>query len=108
MLLAGVVLNSAHVDVDAASGTAGQGRVAVLESPAVAMVPVVGRAKGWGEVQFASGDHSSRTPLVALMAGAGLLPLAGGLWWLSRPDRRVASPPRTAMLAASRAPPPLV
>lgn len=108
LLLAGVVLNSAPVDVGDRSGTAGPGRVAVLESAAVATAPVVGRAKGWREVELASGDHASRTPLFVLVSGLGLLSLVGGLWWLSRPDRRVASPQRTATLAASRAPPPSV
>ena len=110
MLLAGVVLSSSPVDVAASAGTgsAGGGGVAVLEPATVATVPVVGRARIWGEVELGRGDQALRTPLLALMAALGLLPLVVGQWWLSRPDRRVASPQHAVTSAASRAPPVLV
>lgn len=108
MLLAGVVLGSAPGDVGAGSVTAAEGHVAELTSTTVATVAVVGRAKGWGEAELAWGDHTSRSPLWVVVTGGGLLPVVGGLWWLSRPDRRVGSSQPIALLAASRAPPPAV
>jgi hypothetical protein len=110
MLLAGAVLSGTHVTAaageSAGAGPSGRGGAAVLESAAVATVPAVGRARSWGEVESGRGDQLVRAPLVAILTGVGLLlPLAGALWWLARPDRRVASPQRAVTSAASRAPP---
>jgi hypothetical protein len=110
LLLAGVILNGTHVDLagGVGSGTANHRDGVVLDAPAVATVPVVGRSRSWADAELTWGDHAARTPVPALAAGLGLLTAAGGAWWLSRPDRRVSSSQRTALVAASRAPPVLV
>jgi hypothetical protein len=109
LLLAGVVL-STHVDLATGMGsaTAGRSDEVVLDAAAVATVPVVGRARGWADADLTSGDHTAKTSPLALSAGLALLLVAGGVWWLWRPDRRVSSSLRTALVAASRAPPVLL
>jgi len=112
LLLAGVGLQGAAVAAEvvhgAAPGSADGGGGAVLGSAAVAVVPVVGRARSWAEAELGPRDQLVRAPLVALATGLGWLLLVAGLWWLSRPDRRVASPQCAVTSAASRAPPVLV
>jgi hypothetical protein len=50
----------------------------------------------------------SKTELSSVALGLGSTSLGWGWWYLLRPDRRLASPPRRASGAALRAPPRLV
>lgn len=109
VLLVGVVLHGAHVDVGIGVGPelGDQAAGAVLEPSRAATVPVVGRARTWAEAELTSLDPLARTSLVVFLAGLGLLPLSAASWWLSRPAPGVTAPQRGSASAASRAPPAL-
>lgn len=105
VLLVGVVLHSAHVDVGIGAGPelGDQAAGAVLEPSRAATVPVVGRARTWAEAELTSLDPLARTSLVVFLAGWGLLPLSAASWWLSRPAPGVTAPQRLCVDGVTRA-----
>jgi hypothetical protein len=108
LLLAGVLLNSAHLDLAGGSRSAdAPGAAAAVEAAPLAVVPVVGGVRDQSEAALASLVRSSKSPLPPLLLAAllGLVPLVRACWCLSRPDRRVAAPPGRSTLAPLRAPP---
>lgn len=105
MLLVGAVSSSVHATGDVASGLAGEGAGVAFEARSVATVPVLARVRGGVDIQLLGVGDLSRIPLVGLVAAAGVVLVVAALWWLSRPDRRTATPQGSATVAASRAPP---
>jgi hypothetical protein len=103
MLVQGSEVSTARVD----RGEQGAAAV-VVGAPPTGGLSLVTRARSAVDSELLSLGRFSTAELVAAALGLGLASLASGWWYLTRPDRRFASPSRRASLPPLRAPPRLV